>query len=277
MLLFDPPRHDPTTFTNADLDPVGGLVQSLRWYNSRASLLLYFWGMHVTIETEAKKPASARPLSSDALYMLRRAFLHSVILETRALHDRDGRSLGSCQIAKRLADPGARAGLHKYLADYPQGGVMQDVEQRERYLDYVQRYSFVMGPPKGRPLPEHPLAVKVELVRRMANKAVAHSTLDDYTLGGEDLADVVIASVVVACAIEAAVGDAATANDFAAIESSGYRAAGHLLHVEADAAPYNVKMIRGFLPAWVKFGGEFPSYPGDFRRSGGDRADDFDI
>lgn len=99
MLKFDPPRHDPASFTNADLGAVGGLVQSLRWYNSRASLLLYFWGMHETLETEVQNQASTRPLSADAIYMLRRAFLHSVILEARALHDRDGRSLGSCQIA----------------------------------------------------------------------------------------------------------------------------------------------------------------------------------
>jgi hypothetical protein len=222
--------------------------------------------MHVTIETEAKTPASTRPLSPDALFMLRRAFLYSVILEARALHDRDGRSLGSCQIAKGLGDPVAREGLRKYLAEYPQGRVMQDVEQRDRYLDYVQRYCSVMGPPKRARLPDHPLAAKVELVRRMANKAVAHSTLDDYTLGGEDLADVVIASMVVACAIEAAVGDAAIPRDFADIESSGYRAAGYLLHVEADPSSYNVNMIRGFLPVWVQSGIEFPRYPGDFQR-----------
>jgi hypothetical protein len=266
MLRFEPPRHNPSSFTNADLDPVGGLVQSLRWFSSRASLLLYFWGMHETIETEAKKNASARPLSSDALYMLRRTFLYSVILEARALHDRDGRSLGSCQIAKRLADPVAREGLHKYLADFPQGRVMQDVEQRNRYLDYVQRYCAITAPTKGAALPDHPLSTKVELVRRMANKAVAHSTLDDYTLGGEDLSDVVIASIVIACAIEAAVGNAAISNDFAVIESSGYRAAGHLLQVDVDSVPYNVNMIRGFLPGWVEFGTEFPNYPSDFQR-----------
>jgi hypothetical protein len=196
---------------------------------------------------------------------MRRAFLHSVILEARALHDRDGGSLGSCQIAKGLGDPVAREGLRKYLAEYPHGRVMQDVEQRDRYLDYLQRYCSVMAPPKSAKLPDHPLAAKAQLVRRMANKAVAHSTLDDYTLGGEDLADVVIASVVIACAIEAAVGDAAIQNDFAAIELSGYRAAGHLLHVEVDQSSYNVNMVRGFLPVWVQSGIEFPRSPGDFQ------------
>lgn len=199
--------------------------------------------------------------------MLRRAFLHSVILETRALHDRDNRSLGSRQIAERLADPTAREGLHKYLADYPQGRVMQDVEQRNLYLDYVQRYCGFMAPHKGSAMPDHPLSIKAELVRRMANKSVAHSTLDDYMLGGEDLGDVVIASIVIACAIEAAVGDAAIPNDFAVVESSGYRAASHLLHVEVNPNPYNINMVRGFLPGWIKFGTEFPNYPGDFRRS----------
>jgi len=266
MLKFEPPRHDHTSFTDADLGAVGGLVQSLRWYNSRASLLLYFWGMYQTLETEVQKQASRRPLSADATYMLRRAFLHSVILETRALHDRDSRSLGSCQIAKRLADPVARAGLHEYLARHPQGRVMEDVRQRDAYLDYVQRYCKLMAPAQKKALPDHPLGAKAELVRRMANKAVAHSTLDDYTLGGEDLRDVIVASIVIACAIEEAIGDAAIPNDFAVVESSGYRAAGHLLHVEVDTEPHNVNMIRGFLPGWIELGIEFPEYPAGFQR-----------
>jgi hypothetical protein len=266
MFRFEPPRHDRSSFKSADLGAIGGLVQSLRWYNSRASLLLYFWGMHETIENEALKMSTSRPLSPDARYMLRRSVLHSVIIEVRALHDRDSRSLGSRQIAARLAEPETRAGLDNYLASFSQGRVMRDVDRRNQYLDYVQHYCSLMAPANRAPIPDHPLSSKVELVRRMANKSVAHSTLDDYTLGGEDLGDVVIASIAVACAIESAVGNAATSNDFAVVEALGYKAAGHLLHVEVDSSPYNVNMIRGLLPAWIKLGGEFPNYPSDFRR-----------
>jgi hypothetical protein len=267
MLRFEPPRHDPARFTNADLGAVGGLVQSLRWFNSRASILLYCWGMHETNETEALKKASTRPLLEDTMFMLRRSILYSVILEVRALHDRDGKSLGSRQAFERLGDPIAREGLHSYLRDHPQGRVMQDVAMRDRYLDYVQRYCGLMSAPvAASTTSDHPLSAKVELVRRMANKSVAHSTLDDYILGGEDLSDVVIATTVIACAIEAAIGDAAISNDLAIVESAGYRAAGQLLHVDVDHSPYNVSMIRAFLPDWIKSGCEFPNYPNDFRR-----------
>lgn len=265
MFRFEPPRHDPASFKDADLNAVEGLVQSLRWYNSRASLLLYFWGMYETLQNESTRRTSSRPLSADAHYMLRRALLHSVILEARALHDRDRRSLGSRQLAVALADPLAREGLHGYLSSYPQGRVMQDLDLRNRHLDYVQHYCNLMAPAKGTTA-EHQLSKKVELVRRMANKAVAHSTLDSYTLGGEDLGDVVLASVAVACAIEAAVGDAAISNDLSVIETSGYRAASHILHVEADSTPYTVNTIRTLLPWWIKSGAEFPNFPSDFRR-----------
>lgn len=266
MLRFEPSKHDPSSFTNADLGAVEGLVQSLRWFNSRASLLLYFWGMHETIETEALRGASTRPLSADAFYMLRRALLHSVILEVRALHDRDSRSLGSRQIANRLADPASRLGLHKYLTDHPQNRSMSDVDERNQYLDYIQHYCGLMAPTRGEKVPEHPLGPKTELVRRMANKTVAHSTLDNYTLGGEDLSDVVIATIVIACAIEATLGDGAIPNDLAVVESLGYRAAGHILFIDTDPTPYNVNMARGFLPGWIKFRTEFPAYPSEFRR-----------
>lgn len=267
MFRFEPPRHDPATFTDADLGAVGGLVQSLRWFASRASLLLYSYGMHQTLETELLRKASSNPLPPDALYMLRRYFRDSVVSELRALHDRDNRSLGSRQIFERLGDQEARDGLHKYVRDYPHGRVMEDVPTRDAYLDYVRRYSGLMSAPlKASTIKDHVLSVKTELVRRMANKAIAHSTLDDYTLGGEDLGDVVLATLAIACAVEAAVGDAAISNDFAAIESSGYRAAGLLLNVEVDLTPHTINMIRGFLPGWVTFGIEFPNYPSDFGR-----------
>lgn len=111
MLLFEPPRHDPATFTNADLGAVGGLIQSLRWFVSRSSLLLYSRGMYQTLETELQKMESRRPLPSDAFYMLRRYFRDGVVLELRALHDRDSRALGSRQIFERIGDTRCARGL----------------------------------------------------------------------------------------------------------------------------------------------------------------------
>jgi hypothetical protein len=163
-----------------------------------------------------------------------------------------------------LVDPVAREGLERYLADGSHCRAMNDVEERGRYFAYLQRYAAIMAPPKGAEMPAHPLAAKVDLIRRMTNKSIAHSTLDNYALGGDDLSEVVLASVIIACAIESAIGDAAVSSDFAAIESSGYIAAGGILGVEVDSSPYNVRMIKGFLPAWVASGEEFPEYPAGF-------------
>lgn len=145
---------------------------------------------------------------------------------------------------------------------------MADAAVRDSYLDYVQRYCGLMSASaQASTVNDHPLSAKTELVRRMANKSIAHSTLDDYKLGGYDLDDVAVATVAIACAIEAVVGEDAISHDLAVIESPGYRAAGLLLHVDVDQESYIVNMIRGFLPGWVKFGTEFPSYPNDFRRT----------
>ena len=92
MLKFSPPLFDPSSFQNSDLGNLGGLIQSMRWFVSRSSLLIYFWAMHEVFETEAQSPRSSKPLPQHAMYMLRRALLHSVILEIRALHDRNQKS-----------------------------------------------------------------------------------------------------------------------------------------------------------------------------------------
>jgi len=231
-------------------------------------MLLYFWGMQQVIATRQKDQSLGKPLSADVLYMLDRAIRHSVIVELRAIHDRKHRSLGSGQIVMRLKDPVARDGLDSLIGTYGAKPAMPDVVMRWKYLDYVGKYcALFCADDEKSSLKDHPLSGKARLVRRMANKAVAHSTLDDYTLGGSDLGDMVLATVAVACAIEAAVGGVAAGNDFAKIESSGIRAAADLLHMEMDAEPHSVNMIQFYLPKWVETGQEFPHYPDDFERA----------
>jgi hypothetical protein len=221
--------------------------------------------MHEEFETEAHSPRSAKSLPADAMYMLRRALLHSVILEIRALHDRDPKSLGSKQLAEKLSIPDTRSDFFDFLNEGSYDHVMQDEFQREIYLDYIKKYAGLMSAPNGKSkLYHHPLSSKTQLIRRMANKAVAHSTLDDYKLSGEDIADVVLASLTIACAIQAATGDASISKDLALVEKSGHEAAGLLLHVEVDSEPHHINMIRSFLPTWVGSGLEYPNYPGDF-------------
>lgn len=225
--------------------------------------------MHQAIETEFKDPKSVKPLPPDAMFMLRRSILFSSILELRALHDRNAKSLGAAQIRDGLADPVSREGLQKYMRESEHIGAMSESEERVAYLDYVQRYCATMTVSEKAPnFKDHPLSGKIQLVRRMANKSVAHATMDDYLLGGEDLNDTVLATVAIASAIIAALGSASICEDLAVVESLGLRAAGLLLNVDVDSSPHTINMIRGFLPGWIRFRTEFPRYPDDFQTVG---------
>jgi hypothetical protein len=200
------------------------------------------------------------PLPEDARFVLRRTLLNGLVFELRALHDRDKTSLGSCQIGRRLANAEVLLELNTYLG--LNSSAMPDASLRAKYLDYLGRYCRVMAPPSGAASPpDHCLFEKMELVRRMANKGVAHSTLDHFSLYPSDFADCVVASVVLACAMEACMGDFAVKSDLGKIEQLGYAAAEHILHAEFDPDVWVVEAIRQFLPRWVDEGGEFPDFP----------------
>lgn len=225
--------------------------------------MLYCYGVHCSIENEKRDGAASRPLTLDALTVLDRTFRHGMLVEVRALYDRDISTLGSKRLAHALAHPAERARVDQYLEQLPHVGVMPDVSARHRYLDYVQRYCEVMSEDDDKSTSQHhPLAAKIRLVRRNVGKTVAHSTLDECPLSGHDLHDVVVATVVISCAIEAALGDAATSVDLAQAETASWRAGAALLGVERyDDTPYLVNMVRGFLPMWVATGNEGPDYP----------------
>jgi|GEM_PF-5447679 hypothetical protein len=263
MFQFGEPRDDYKSFSaEKGGDALGLLIQSIRWYAVRASHLLYTWCLFTTIESQEALELSKRPLPEDARFVLRRTLLNALVLELRALHDRDKNSLGSCQIGRRLANADTRLELNAYLES--NSTAMPDASLRQTYLGYLGRYCQIMAPPSGAATdPDHRLFKKMELVRRMANKGVAHSTLDHFSLYPSDFADCVVASITLACAMEACMGDFAVKNDLGTIERLGYQAAEHVLHVEFEPDLWVVKAIRKFLPRWADEGGEFPQFPQD--------------
>ncbi|MBD9477743.1 hypothetical protein [Pseudoxanthomonas sp. PXM02] len=263
MFQFGEPRDDYRTFRAENgADALGLLIQSIRWYAVRASHVLYTWCLFSALESKEAHEMSAKPMPEDAKFVLRRTLLNGLVLELRALHDRDKSSLGSCQIGRRLADPDTRLAFNAYLEVH--STAMPDAAQRLSYLVYLEKYCRIMAPPAGiASVPAHRLFEKMELVRRMANKGVAHSTLDHFSLYPSDFTDCVVASLTLACAVEACMGDFAVKHDYGRIEELGYAAAEHILHAEFDPDVWVIKAIRKFLPRWVEGGGEFPRFPED--------------
>lgn len=265
MFKFAPPNDDPAALDGSELEPLAGLAQALRWFTARASHALFLSAMHETIANAALEGIAGRRNSPDTVYMLDRAVLNGLVLELRAIHDKDRRSLASKRIAEGLADPALRAELLRHC--YWNSDEVPSVEAQMAYLDYVQRYTEIMSREERRSTRvDHPLSAKVQHVRLMSNREIAHSTLKQYRLSGADLAEVVMATCVLALAIQEAVGPFANDIDFAFTERRGYEAAGELLGVEVDSEPYNTNMIRTLLPKWVALGGEWPRYPEEFQR-----------
>lgn len=268
MLLFNPARHKISEMREAQLSGRDLLIQALRGFTCRASILICAWSQHQIITREYKKKSDRIDIEPATFFLLDRVYLNTVVLECRALLDRRADAFGVRTVAEALADPGAIEGLHKYLADYPQGRMCLDRNQRDLLLDYARKYCSILATPEKKAADaNHPLVMKAELVRRMANKDIAHISVDDYKLSGEDLGDVVLSLIVVASAIEAAIGDGGCPSDYALVERLAFRGVAKLLGVQTSEEPHTINMVRSFLPLWIDSGMEFPHYPDEFLES----------
>lgn len=248
-------RHE---LSNANLSGKGQLVQALRWFVHRAGLVMAINSHFKVLNTELDKASSRLQLSANTAFVLHQVYFEALIVNLRAMLEPAVDSLGVGSVASLLAQPTVRAGLHVYLDDRPQPWVMPDIVSRDKYLDYVQRYTEILADQQF-PISvnAHPLVEKVSLIRRLANKRVAHATLDDYKLYGSDLQDVVLAVLAVAAAVDAVVGDAGT-QDPLQFEHVALEGIDGLLGIKSDTAPHTANAIRGFLPMWIESGQEFP-------------------
>jgi hypothetical protein len=268
MFAFNPAQHDPDIMRHSAMTPFQGLIHSLRWFGARSSLLLTAWSVHVSIANEIRHQKSPRPVTNNAIQTLDRAFHVNVFTELRALLDDDINSLALGRIAKWLPNPTVREQLNEHLDKSQLNGIMSDIDMRNRYFDYISKYASILVAQKKSNMQQHPLGAKARLVRRMANKAISHSSLDYYALCGDDLSDVVQAMLVLASAIHSAIGNEGCEDDLAAVERAGHFAAQQFLTTPIDCEPYTINCIRDFLPHWVMQGGEFPRWPDDFHAHG---------
>lgn len=267
MFKFDAAQNRRHELGNANLSGGGQLVQAMRAFGYRSAFVMCVNSYHKVLQTEKERRPRRIKLSPNALYVLDQACWQSMMANLRAILECDPKdALGAGAIAALLRSGDARSDLCNYLDSLPHTDKMVDLEARERYLDYIQNYCAILADQQF-PIAAgaHPLVEKVALVRRAATKSVMHSTLDDFKLYGHDLQDVVLAVIVVAFAIQAVMGDAAVDGDLAAIERASLDGAASLLGVETDTEPHFSIAIRGFMPAWVSLGQEFPDV-GTMRR-----------
>lgn len=91
---------------------------------------------------------------------------------------------------------------------------------------------------------------RVALIRRMANKAIAHITLDDYKVRPNDIHQVFIAVLTIACAIQTIMGALACETNLVEVENM----ACEVVHqsVPSEYKKKYVSFILGMLPEWVE-------------------------
>ncbi|WP_247424196.1 hypothetical protein [Ralstonia pseudosolanacearum] len=259
MFKFPPAATDYFEQTDIPLDGHIKLVQALRGFVCRFTILLYNYKQWDHVQSKIAGQGSSMGNDQGVLYwFLDHTLRDSVVIHLRALCDRDPKSLGAKSIADGLSDPAARTDLCAYLDGGNDKRCMTDPMQRERYLDYIAKYMGLLSSQAKKGQLSHDLVMKMSLVRRWANKAIAHPTLDDYKVNSDDLLHVFLAVAVVATAIEAVMGDAAADNDLQVCENQAERGSAVLLGSPDTMGNNYIQTIRKLLPAWVRTGEEFP-------------------
>jgi len=259
MFKFPPPATNYFEHTNAGLTGHTKLVQSLRGFACRFTILLFAYRQHELVASTMADRRAAMSADEYGMYwFLEHTLSQSIALNIRALCDHSAYSLGAKSIADGLNDPAARAGLCDYLDRYGEGRHMKDSVERKRYLDYTAKYMELLASTAKADGTSDDLVVKVSIVRRWASKAIAHLTLDDYQVDSVDLHHVFLAIAILATAIECVMGDAACQSDLNSCEQQATRAGAALFDPPPASPSRYIETIRFALPDWVRSGEEFP-------------------
>lgn len=220
MLQFSPAATNYATQPNASLEPVVHLVQAMRGFICRFTIVLYAYRQMELLGPAHGTRAGALTNQPTMHWFMAHVFTRGLVVDLRAMVEDDKKSLGAGAIAHGLMKPDVRAGLCTYLDTCSAERRITDPVAREKYLDYIAKYAAVLATrPKTGDTPS-PLVAKTEIIRRWANKAIAHLTLDHYEVHGDDLRDVVFAVACVASAIEKVMGIAGSDTDLVVCEES---------------------------------------------------------
>lgn len=260
MLHFQPAATNPASQPDADLEPVTHLVQAMRGFICRFTVMLYGYRQIELLGAVNGHSAGALANQPVMRWFMDHAFTRGVVLDLRAMVEDNKKSLGAGAIAHGLMIPNVRAGLCTYLDKCSPERRVTDPTEREKYLDYVAKYAALLAtrPKKSATVP--PLVAKTELIRRWANKAIAHITLDHYEVHGDDLRDVVIATACVASAIERIMGNAGCDTDLLICEQNAISDGQALLGLSAPVVNF-MPDIRSIMDLSIQTGTEI-SLPG---------------
>lgn len=257
MLQFAPAATDHATQPNAVLEPVTHLVQAMRGFICRFTVVLYGYCQVELLAASRSHPGGALGDQPTSRWFMDHVFIQSVALNLRSMVEDKKISLGAGAIAHGLSDPAARAGLCSYLDTCAPERRTTDAAKRDKYLDYILKYTSLLAtrPKLGETVP--PLVAKAELIRRWANKAIAHLTLDHYDVHGNDLRDLVLANAFVATAIERVMGDAGSDTDLVVCEQMSLTNGKTLFGTSASHAAF-MPDVRSILEICLQTAKEFP-------------------
>ncbi len=259
MFKFPPAATDYFKQTDTVLDGRTKLVQALRGFVCRFTILLYNYKQWRYVQAKLHEQGSSMDKDQGVMYwFLDHTLRDSAVIHLRSLCDSNIKSLGARSIADGLNDPVVRAGLCAYLDAGSHARSMTDAVQRERYLDYIAKYMRLLSSNAKAGQSSHDIVMKVSLIRRWANKTIAHPTLDDYKVDSDDLLHIFLVVAVLATAIEAVMGDAAVDNDLQVCGEQAERGSAVLLGSPGTIGTKYIQTFRELLPEWVHSGKEFP-------------------
>ena len=248
MHKFDDPEISLEGLKNFKLEPFTHLVQSLRGLACNASLLVA--GYQYYISSGYALTENAKEMSNEeyaAAYYNFYTFQSDMLIRLRKSCEPDKKSLASGAITELLSKSYNIRELKKYIIKQGQG-ISADFD---KYVEYIRVYCGELATPSQNITDQSTaLLRKVALVRRMANKAVAHITLDDYKVDSSDIHDVFIAVSTVACAIQSIMGDLACPTKLEVAESMAFEIASK--HTPPEYLKKFIPLIQAFLPAWVE-------------------------
>jgi len=248
MYSFDEPEFSISELKNFKLDPFTHLVQSLRGFACNASMLVA--GYHHYFSSEYQNSENAKNLSNieyASAYYKYHAFQCDIMLRLRRACEPNKNSLAAGAITELFKDQDHI----QQLKDYVKKSGKEVIPTFDNYIKYIQKYCGELATPNTEINDlSAPLLKKIALIRRMANKAIAHITLDDYRATSDDLHDVFIAVSTIACAIQAIMGDLACPTELRVAESMACEVA--YQGIPPEYRKEYIPPILAFLPMWVK-------------------------
>lgn len=254
MFKFSAPQTDPAELSDAKgLDDLSKLVQSMRGLACNASFLIVgYHYYYVSACAELKGSSGTTYVDAVRAAYFREAFRGDVLVRLRRSCDADPNSLAAAVIAKLLKMDACVSELKAYLAKGRGSVPMLEDDSVDRLVSYIQQSAECLSV-KDKAVTRNSanISKKVVLLRRMANKAVAHITLDDYSLMDQDIRDVFVAVLTLACAIQKLMGELAYPGNFREVEEAAMQDAVNMFGAPESHKSY-VELIEQLLPDWIK-------------------------